>query len=522
MANNSGGVVEPPDKLKKSWADILGSSLPPSWNKNIIEVFLEKDERGPFFVNGGDCAKLLGKIGLNLPSHVEAVQICPNGRGANFITLKDSVSVDRFICHDIIEVNRSIRAVNVKAAGKRDIVVHLKGLHPNTKDQGVVDYLSKFGKMLSTKVIHCTFSDGPLKGLKNGDRSFKMELKPGVNIPTYHVLFGQKVILRYAGQKQTCARCYKSALSCMGGGVAKKCEAAGGQKVEFSDYVQNMWGDIGYSPQEIEVASLYDDHGDGEEVISLSPSQQRGGSFTPPKSQVHDKQLGGVVIKNFPKNSDFGSVLEFLYDNGLLPELSENVVVKENGKIYVNNIENVLCNTLVKKIHNSKYCDIHLVCNGIIPVTPTKVILNTQGGYGGALSAIPQAVIAAVQEGGEGDVSDPPQSVSTTQGAGEGGIFAPLHSVSDGHGVSEGATYAPLQSSSSTFDLNDTLQPQLERRKSVRDLVTDFSSCLSNLSSSGEETLEGWTDTVTRRKKKKRKASTSPLLDKSVTHVKDN
>ena len=37
-----------------------------------------------------------------------------------------------------------------------------------------------------------------------------------------------------------------------------------------------------------------------------------------------------------------------------------------------------------------------------------------------------------------------------------------------------------------------------------------------------EETFEGWTDTVTRRKKKKRKASTSPLLDKSVTHVKDN
>ena len=127
----------------------------------------------------------------------------------------------------------------------------LKGLHPNTKDQGVLDYLSKFGKISSAKVIHNTYNEGPLQSLKNGDRSVKMEVKPGTSIPICHVLYGHKVTLKHPGQKQTCARCYKSSQLCMGGGVAKRCEAAGGVKVNFSDYVLDMWDKIGYSPEEI-------------------------------------------------------------------------------------------------------------------------------------------------------------------------------------------------------------------------------------------------------------------------------
>ena len=38
---DEGGGGEPPGQ--RSWADILGSSLPPSWNKNILELVLEKD-----------------------------------------------------------------------------------------------------------------------------------------------------------------------------------------------------------------------------------------------------------------------------------------------------------------------------------------------------------------------------------------------------------------------------------------------------------------------------------------------
>ena len=70
MAQNSGGGGQPPGNGNKSWADILGSKLPPTWNKNILEVILEKDERGPFVISEVDCAKLLGKVGLDTVNHI--------------------------------------------------------------------------------------------------------------------------------------------------------------------------------------------------------------------------------------------------------------------------------------------------------------------------------------------------------------------------------------------------------------------------------------------------------------------
>ena len=86
-----------------TWAALLGSSLPPSLNKNILEIVLEKDERGSFNVNEEDCARVMRKVGIDQRAgvHVESVQICPNGRGIILITLKNDVSVDcfcRFVC----------------------------------------------------------------------------------------------------------------------------------------------------------------------------------------------------------------------------------------------------------------------------------------------------------------------------------------------------------------------------------------------------------------------------------------
>ena len=42
-----------------SWAQVLGSNLPSSWNKNVLEVVLEKDDRGAFIVSAVDCANMM-------------------------------------------------------------------------------------------------------------------------------------------------------------------------------------------------------------------------------------------------------------------------------------------------------------------------------------------------------------------------------------------------------------------------------------------------------------------------------
>ena len=103
-ANKTGGLGRKPPQT--SWAQLLGSSLPSNWDKNVLEVVLQKDERGAFIVSGEDCARLMRRLGLDpRPGiHVETVQICPHGRGVILFTLKKEVQIERFCRYEEIEV----------------------------------------------------------------------------------------------------------------------------------------------------------------------------------------------------------------------------------------------------------------------------------------------------------------------------------------------------------------------------------------------------------------------------------
>ena len=153
-----------------SRAEMLSSTLPTSWNKNVLEVTLDKDEAGAFNVSQIDCAKMMRKIGLvgGVGGNLEEVQICPNGRGVILFTLKKEAQIGNFCTHDVLEITASgIRATNFKPAGKREVVVNLKNIHPNTMDEGVMEYLNKFGKIVTKKVIYGVYGEGPLCGLRN-------------------------------------------------------------------------------------------------------------------------------------------------------------------------------------------------------------------------------------------------------------------------------------------------------------------------------------------------------------------
>ena len=280
------------------------------------------------------------------------------------ITLKKEVQIDRFCCHDVFEVTQSgIRAVHVKPAGKREVVVTFKGIHPNTRDDGVVDYLSKYGKVVANKVIYGVFGEGPLRGIRNGDRSYKVEIKPTINIGTYHVLDGQKVTARYPGQQQTCARCFGTPFTCPGKGMARKCELESGPRVEFSQYIQDLWHKIGYSPEHVEL-----DHGVLEEHDS-----QDGGMFTPNKGQAQEtSKFAGVSVKMIPKETDQGEIVEFLIGSGLPESSKENISFKVNGTVIISKLQSSVCENLITAIHAKIFFGKRLYCNGIVPLTPEK------------------------------------------------------------------------------------------------------------------------------------------------------
>ena len=356
----------------RSWAERLRSTLPTSWNKNVLEVILEKDGRGSFLVNENDCARMLKKIGLDMTpgTQVEGVQICPNGRGIILITLKKEVPIDPYCGHDVFEVTSSgIRVVNIKPVGKREVVVHMRNIHPNTMDEGVVNYLNKFGKVLTNKVLYGVFKEGPLRGIRNGDRSYKMEINPNVNIGTYHVLDGQKVTVRYPGQLQTCARCHNTATTCVGKGMARRCEELGGEKVDLSDYISKLWTEIGYSPEKAELsADLNEIHEDNENLV-----QQEGGIFTPSKGAAGDNdKFTGVSIKTFPKGTEETQIIELLLSSGLPVTNLNEINIKPSGMVSIMNIENMVCKTLIEKLHMETFFGRKVFCNGVVQLTPEK------------------------------------------------------------------------------------------------------------------------------------------------------
>ena len=363
----------------RSWASILGRNLAPSMNKNVLEVVLEKETKGSFIVSDKDCANLIRRLGLdNRPGvHIEGVQICPNGRGTIYITLRKEVEIGKFCRYDVLDVTESgVRAVLVKPAGRREVVVTIRGIHPNTREDTVMEYLAKFGKLVSNKVIYGMFPEGPLQGMMNGDRSYKVEIKPGTNMGSYHVLDGQKVTLRYPGQQQTCARCLQTAQTCKGKGLARRCEAEGSQKRDFAEYISELWGKIGYSPSNNVTENL--------DSLPEQPTQQNGGLFTPAKLPSATEKFSGVCIKQLPKETDHGDVMEFLVRSGLPEEKKESVTISNNGTVIIRDLENKECLDLIEAIHGKKNFSKKLFCNGIVPLTPQKPDVQLDNSTGNA------------------------------------------------------------------------------------------------------------------------------------------
>ena len=353
----------------RSYAALLSSNLPSAWNKIVLEIVLEKDFKGPFNVSESDCARVISKLGLDSRPgvQVEAIQICPNGRGSLLITLKNEVIIENYCSHDVFEVSQSgIRAVHIKPASKRDVIVTVQGLHPNTRDDGVVDYLNKFGKVLTTKVVYPVYGEGPLKGFKNGDQQYKVELKPNSILGTYHVLDGQRVTVRYSGQRQTCARCFGSGNTCPGRGTARKREQEGGQRKDFTEYFRELWLHLGYSPSDVKLDSELEEQYCITEVV--------GGQFTPEKQLFQNKsEFSGVSIKPFPKDADNGAIVEFLLKSGLSSSHKDNISIKQNGTVLVNNLMNNECDLLIKAIHKGTEFGNRLYCNGIVARSPEKL-----------------------------------------------------------------------------------------------------------------------------------------------------
>ena len=150
-------------------------------------------------------------------------------KGVVYVTLNPAVNIQRFLKkNERFEIKDGIRTSFICPGGKKELSVTISGLHPNTKDQAVIRYLSAHGKVSSTdKIIHHVFPGAPgtsvCAGKLNGNRTFMVEIKKPMG--TYHIIDGEKVSIKYRGQDKTCARCHCTESICPGKAMARDCTA---------------------------------------------------------------------------------------------------------------------------------------------------------------------------------------------------------------------------------------------------------------------------------------------------------
>ena len=144
--------------------------------KNLLEIRLERNNLNVNFnLSQGELDHLLTRLGIE-SSHFLGVSCCPQGKGVVYVTLQPNVNIKNFlIISESFVLKEGIMVCIIRPADKKEVSVTISGLHPNTKDQAVVKYLSVHGKVSTTDmVIHHVYPGAPgsslCAGKLNGNR----------------------------------------------------------------------------------------------------------------------------------------------------------------------------------------------------------------------------------------------------------------------------------------------------------------------------------------------------------------
>ena len=282
---------------KSSYVGIASLNTSVRDKKNLLEIRLQRsDFNVNFKLFQPELDHLLSKLGID-SSNFLGISCCPEGKGVVYVTLHTSVNIQRFLNKsECFELKQGIRTGFIRPAGKKEQCVTISGLHPNTKDQAVVKYLSAHGKVSTTdRIIHHVYPGAAgsslCAGKLNGNRSYMVEVSKPMG--SYHIIDGEKVSVKYRGQDKTCARCHKTESVCTGKAMARDCTS---DRVLLSTHMEEHWEKVGYRPDSIEL-----NEGDeldikiGRNEPELAPDD----SLRPD----HTAKYTSVILKWFLQNS---------------------------------------------------------------------------------------------------------------------------------------------------------------------------------------------------------------------------
>ena len=362
-----GGSNERDNHLRPLYSQRLKMRIQKSerLNRNVLEINLEKEQNAEQ-IEETMIAKLFDKVGITMVQ-LEGFQLVPKRMPRKvYVWFKEGVDIHQFCKDECYRLAAGVKTGTIKPMDRKEVEVTIKGLNLNTPDTMVMEYLNLFGKVVKNVAVYLKNRDGPFEGLKNGDRKYMMDFTGGRNLGTYHLVDGANVHISYTGQRRTCARCHKTPGSCLGGGLAKNCEAKTGPKISLVEHMKELWEEIGFKPAEF---SMENDEDDNNENVEIRENQ----GFTPPYksnpklSNENREQLTGVSVRNLPLDIEGEQVQTFLESHGL-PPAHTNIKVnklKYSTTVDAEELTAATCIAIIDDIDGTIAFDRKIYCKGI-------------------------------------------------------------------------------------------------------------------------------------------------------------
>ena len=376
MAANSD--EEPPDRTKKSYADQLKTNV--KWDqrlqRNVLEIILEKSDNEAS-LSDEHLARLLKNLGIDISSQVEGFQV--KGR---YITvwMVHGLNIERFCRDESLRVCQGINTSIIRPANRKDVTVSVCGLDFNTPDTFVIDYLNKFGRVITNNVSYVkSKEEGPFKGKYTGERRFQVDFSGSSrSMGTYHVIDGSRVRIFYRGNQKTCARCHKISSKCPGSGVARDCEINNGEKIHIIEHMRILWNEIDFKPTSftLNTQDLEDVQFDVPiTVTAASPPQPL------PNLEASNSKYNSLIIRNFHLSVSNESITEFLVTKGLSADVPPSKMnfkrTEKNTCVTIEGLEHEIITSIMKNVHfpicKEKHLGLPLYCRPVTgAVTPEK------------------------------------------------------------------------------------------------------------------------------------------------------
>ena len=363
---------------RKVWANIASMNVSKRKKTNTLEIRLESDSGVSCSLNTEEIERLLRRLKIN-SSQFSAVQACPERKNVVYITFAPGVDLKKFVIQqsESYILKPGIRTTTIRPVGNRDIGVTVHGLHPDTRDEAVVQYLNAHGVVNQKEpVIYGVFPGAPgstlLAGKLNGNRTYLMEVKK--NIGSYHIIDGERVSIRYRGQVKTCNKCHCLETECSGKGLARDCTSA---KVLLSEHMKKYWDMIEFKPANAKMNEV--DLEESAETLQAITANDRSQPPPAPVTDIEPDDLArysGVVVKGFAKEKAATDIIKELINFGLPEEYGEeDIDIKENhsfSTVYIHDLKPEICVTLLKNLHGKEVLGRRLSVFALVEETPTK------------------------------------------------------------------------------------------------------------------------------------------------------